>query len=127
MYARTRRTGACCGSSRRTDVPGGARRYSPGNPPAQVVEILKARFSRLRVDRIGEVRNALLDTQTRLGSAHIGPPPAGTHGQQGSRFMEVAGREAAHEHVERRLAAAIDLEVPALIVGVAALPGGHDP
>ena len=37
------------------------------------------------------------------------------------------GGETAHEHVERRLAATIDLMVSVLIVRDAALSGGHDP
>src|SRR5665213_163159 len=39
----------------------------------------------------------------------------------------MARGEAAHEHVERRLASTIDLLVSVLIIGDAALSGGHDP
>jgi hypothetical protein len=39
----------------------------------------------------------------------------------------VAGGKAAHEHVERRFAAPIDLLLPVIVVGDAAPPRGHDP
>src|SRR5208337_4262781 len=47
--------------------------YSPRNLPAEVIQILKARFSGLRVHRIREIRYALLDAQTRLWATEIGP------------------------------------------------------
>jgi hypothetical protein len=55
--------------------------YSPRNLPAQVIQILKTRFSRLRVHRIREVGYAFLDAQTGLGSSQFRSHPARRHEQ----------------------------------------------
>src|SRR5258708_7471928 len=69
-FARSARVGNCVRSSNAT---GGVsrRNNSPRNLPALVIQMLKTRFSRLRVHRIREVGYAFLDAQTRLGAALI--------------------------------------------------------
>lgn len=49
---------------------------SPRNASAQVVEVVQARFPRLRVHGVGKVRNALRDAQTRIGTTQLGAHPA---------------------------------------------------
>src|SRR5580658_678911 len=45
----------------------------PRNGLAQVVEILQTTLASLSIHRGDEIRNALLDAQTRVGAAHITP------------------------------------------------------
>jgi hypothetical protein len=54
---------------------------SPRNLPTQVIQILKTRFSSLRVHRIREVGYAFLDAETRLGPSQFRSHPARRHEQ----------------------------------------------
>ncbi len=97
------------------------RSQSPRYCAAEVIEISQTGFSGLRVHGVGEIRYALPDAQTTLGAAHIRSHSARRHEQKRSRIIGVAGGEAAHEHIERRLAATIDVIRAVLVVGDAAL------
>jgi hypothetical protein len=79
-----------------------------------MIQILKTRFSRLSFDGVREVRDALFDAESRLRAAHIGSNQAGSHEQQRSRIIGIAGGEASHERVERGVASTIDLVAPDL-------------
>lgn len=55
-------------NSRRQDV-------SPGNRPAEIVEILEAACSILGLNDFDQVRDALLYAQSRRRAAHVGAHP----------------------------------------------------
>ncbi len=55
-----------------------------------------------------------------MWAAHIGPDPAGRNDHQRAPVVSVPGRVAAHQGIERSLAAAIDLPSALLVIGDAA-------
>src|SRR5882757_2624192 len=96
---------------------------SPGDGAAEIVDILQARGALLRKQDVHQVWDALLDAQPSIRSAQLGADPPWGHDHHGTRRPGVAGCEAPHEHVERRLAATVHLALAGLVVGDAALPG----
>jgi len=99
---------------------------SPCDGLAAIVEVLKPAAAVLGFDHPDEAGDALADGEPSIRAAESSLDPARGHEQQGSALVAVASRVAAHEHVERGLAAAVDLEAAPFVVGDAALSRRHD-
>ena len=82
---------------------------------------------RRRVERLDDVRDAVVDAEPGIGTAEFGLHPAGGHQDQAPAFAAVTCRVTAHERVQGGLAAAVHLVAAALVVGHAALARGHHP
>jgi hypothetical protein len=97
----------------------------PGNGAAEVVEVFKTGSPVFCEENVDQTRDALVDAEGRIGPAQGGAHPAGSHQHERSRGAGLADREAAHEHVQRRFAAAVDLPQGSRVVADAALTGRH--
>ena len=89
--------------------------------PAEIIEVLKTGLARMRFNCVDPVGHAVLDVEARFRTPHVGAHSARGEDQKRPLVVAVAGGEAPHEHVQRRLAAAIYLVAAILIVRDAAL------
>lgn len=77
---------------------------SPGDRVAEVVEVAQPRLALLGLNRVDDVRDALLDAQACCGAAEIGATQPGAISTSARGSSEWPGGEAAHERVEGRFA-----------------------
>ena len=74
----------------------GGRLTSPGDSSAEVVEELQSGLAPLSVLDADEARNALVDAQAPVRTAHVRATQPGASEQHGPCVTGVACREAAH-------------------------------
>ena len=95
---------------------------SPADRYAEAVGVPQAGHALLSEDEAHQDGDRFLDGERRVRAAEASADPAGRQEQHRGRRLGLAGREAPHEHVQRRLAAAVDLPRPGRVAGDAAPP-----
>lgn len=98
---------------------------SPGNRAPVPIEILQPRFPALRDKHVDQFRDCLFHRDGRIGSSKIGSNPPWSHEKHCSWPTPLPSGKAAHEHVQSRLATAVEFPRSFLIVSDASLPRGH--
>ena len=101
----------------------------PRNDPPTVPTVEKARVGApgLAGDGVRNAWDTVLDAETRMAAAQVGPHPSGGDDDEPTTIACVLRRERAHHHGERGLAGPVDLPPAAFVAGDAAQARRHHP